>query len=153
MPEDHRKLLIVEDDPGLQSQMRWCFDSYDVVVVANREKAIAELRRCEPAVVVLDLGLPPDAEGVTEGMNTLRDVLNLAPRTKIIVVTGNDDASNPIKAVGIGAYDYYQKPIDPDTLNLVVQRAFRIHELELENERLHARTAESPLTGVINTPR
>jgi len=119
------KLLIVEDDPGLQSQMRWCFDAYDVGVVDTREMAIAEIRRREPPVVILDLGLPPDAEGTTEGVAALDEILSLAPYTKVIVVTGNDDKQNSVKSIGLGAYDFYQKPIDPDLLNLVVQRAGR----------------------------
>jgi two-component system NtrC family response regulator len=147
--EQDRKLLIIEDDPGLQSQMRWCFDAYDVGVVDTREMAIAELRRREPSVVILDLGLPPDAEGTTEGVAALDEILSLAPNTKVIVVTGNDDKQNSVKSIGLGAYDFYQKPIDPDLLNLVVQRAFRIYELEQENRRLQSKNGSSMLDGII----
>ena len=149
MAEMDRKLLIIEDDPGLQSQMRWCFDAYDVGVVDTREMAIAELRRREPSVVILDLGLPPDAEGTTEGVAALEEILNLAPNTKVIVVTGNDDKQNSVKSIGLGAYDFYQKPIDPDLLNLVVQRAFRIYELEEENKLLQRRNGSTMLEGII----
>jgi len=147
--EQDRKLLIIEDDPGLQSQMRWCFDAYDVGVVDTREMAIAEIRRREPPVVILDLGLPPDAEGTTEGVAALDEILSLAPYTKIIVVTGNDDKQNSVRSIGQGAYDFYQKPIDPDLLNLVVQRAFRIYELEEENKLLQRKNGSTMLEGII----
>jgi two-component system NtrC family response regulator len=147
--EHERKLLIVEDDPGLQSQMRWCFDAYDVGVVDTREMAIAEIRRNEPPVVILDLGLPPDAEGTTEGVAALDEILSLAPYTKVIVVTGNDDKQNSVKSIGLGAYDFYQKPIDPDLLNLVVQRAFRVYELEEENKLLQRKNGSTMLEGII----
>jgi two-component system NtrC family response regulator len=147
--EPTRKLLIVEDDPGIQSQLRWCFDEYEVLAATNREAAISELRRHEPAVVLQDLGLPPDEEGTEEGFATLREILGLAPYTKVVVVTGHGDQNNAVKAVGLGAYDFYQKPVDVDTLQLIVQRAYRIHALEAENRRLLEALATSPLDGVI----
>src|SRR5512138_827032 len=100
MAEDKPTLLIVEDDPGLQRQLKWCFDEYEVITVADRAAAIAAVRRFEPAVVLQDLGLPPDAEGVSEGMQTLLETLKLAPTTKVIVVTGQLDKRNAVKAVG-----------------------------------------------------
>jgi len=144
-----RKLLIVEDDPGIQSQLRWCFGDYEVIAATDRTEAINELRRHEPGVVLQDLGLPPDDEGVGEGFATLRDILTLAPFTKVIVVTGHGDQSNALKAVGLGAYDFYQKPVDVDTLQLLVQRAYQIHALEAENRRLVTALGTSPLAGVI----
>jgi len=144
-----RKLLIVEDDRGLQKQLKWCFDGYDVVFAEDRESALGELRRHQPAVVLQDLGLPPDAEGVSEGFATLQGILQTRPGTKVIVVTGNENRDNALKAVGFGAYDFYQKPIDVDVLQLLVERAFKLHELEAENRRLTQAQARSPLEGVI----
>jgi len=144
-----RKLLIVEDDPGLQSQLKWCFEDYEVLTAENRSDAIAELRRHEPAVVLQDLGLPPDAEGVSEGMATLEEIVSLAPHTKVIVVTGHGDQENAVKAVGLGAYDFYQKPVDTDTLRLLVDRAFHIYELEAQNRRLMSEEGVSPLDGIV----
>jgi two-component system NtrC family response regulator len=144
-----RKLLIVEDDPGIQSQLRWCFEDYEVLVAGDRTAAIAELRRHEPAVVLQDLGLPPDEGGVDEGFATVREIMSLAPFTKVIVVTGNGDQGNAVRAVGLGAYDFYQKPVDVDTLQLIVKRAYHIAELEAENRRLHEFVGASPLDGVI----
>jgi two-component system, NtrC family, response regulator len=146
-----KKLLIVEDDPGLQSQLRWCFDGYEVIAAEDRSNALAQLRRHEPAVVLQDLGLPPDPTGVSEGLATLADILEMAPHTKIIVITGNDDRENAVKAVGLGAYDFYQKPIDTDILSMVVQRAYRMYELEEENRRLMRQQSTSPLEGIIAT--
>ena len=149
MSEDSRKLLIVEDDPGLLSQLKWCFEGYDVVTAEDRAGAINELRRHEPLVVLQDLGLPPNPEGVDEGLATLQEILRLAPHTKIIVVTGHGDQQNALKSVALGAYDFYQKPVDTDTLQLLVDRAFNIGELEAENRRLQSLASDSPLDGVI----
>ena len=149
MSEHARKLLIVEDDPGLLSQLKWCFEGYDVYTAENREQAIAELRRHEPTVILQDLGLPPKPEGVEEGLATLAETLKLAPHTKVIVVTGNGDQENALTAIAQGAYDFYEKPVDTDTLKLLVDRAFNISELERENRRLQSQVNESPLDGIV----
>src|SRR5690606_30865436 len=142
--------LIVEDDPGIQSQLRWCFEDYEVIAATDRASAIAELRRHEPGVVLQDLGLPPDPEGVEEGFATLKEILTLAPFTKVVVVTGHGDQQNAVKAVGLGAYDFYQKPVDVDTLQLIVKRAYHIYDLEAENRRLsEAARGASVLNGII----
>jgi Response regulator containing CheY-like receiver, AAA-type ATPase, and DNA-binding domains len=130
--------------------MRWCFDeSTEVTVADDRDSALAALRRHEPQVVTLDLGLPPDPGGATEGFRLLEDILTLASNTKIIVVTGREDNENAVKAVGMGASDFYQKPLDGDILNFVVNRAFRLHALERENEELSAARNGARLKGII----
>ena len=145
-----KHLLIVEDDPGLQSQMRWCFsEDIEVSVVADRTSALAILRRLEPQVVTLDLGLPPDPGGATEGFALLEDILKLAPATKVIVVTGREDRENAIKAIGMGASDFYQKPLDADILTFVVNRAFRLAELEKENSELTSGSTYSNIKGIV----
>lgn len=141
--------MIVEDDPGLQSQMRWCFEDTDVFVASDRDAALSILRREEPQVVTLDLGLPPDPGGSTEGFQTLQDILRLAPNTKVIVVTGREEKENAVKAVGLGACDFFQKPLDADILSFIVNRAFRMHELEKENQELSTGNSSSNLAGVI----
>lgn len=146
-----QKILVVEDDPGLQSQMRWCFDGYEVLIAGHREEAIVLLRRHEPAVVLLDLGLPPDPENASEGLAALEEILNLAPSTKVIVVTGNDERENAVKAIAKGAYDFYQKPVDPEVLALIVQRAYHLYELEQENRQLIQRAGASAIDGIIAT--
>jgi two-component system NtrC family response regulator len=145
------KLLIVEDDPGLQKQLKWCFDSYEVLPAGSRSEAIALMRRHEPKVVLQDLGLPPDPDGVTEGMATLQELLQLEPRAKIIVITGRADRESAVRAVGLGAWDFYSKPVDTDVLKLIVQRAFHIADLEAENLRLRTVASASPLEGIIAT--
>lgn len=145
----NKKLLIVEDDPGLQSQMRWCFEDIEVMVASDREQAIAELRRSEPQVVTLDLGLPPDPGGSSEGFKTLTEILRLAPNTKVIVVTGREEKQNAVTAIGLGASDFFQKPIDGDILSFIVERSFHIWQLEQENFALNQGQAQSPLNGVI----
>ena len=149
MSDNARKLLIVEDDPGLLNQLKWCFEDYEVFTAEDREQAIVELRRHEPVVVLQDLGLPPNPEGVEEGFATLKETLRLAPHTKVIVVTGNGDQENALTAVAQGAYDFYEKPVDTDTLKLLVDRAFNISELENENRRLTNKVNESPLDGIV----
>jgi two-component system NtrC family response regulator len=142
-------LLIVEDDPGLQSQLRWSFDQYKVLVADDKDSALAAVKRHEPSVVTLDLGLPPDPGGTSQGIATLNEILSMAPQTKVIVITGNDDQQNAVKCVGLGAYDFYQKPIDPSILAFVVNRAFRLCALEEENRRLQRVHITNPLEGII----
>jgi len=144
-----KRLLIVEDDPGLQSQMRWCFEDTEVFIADDKESALSQLRRVEPQVVTLDLGLPPDPGGATEGFAILQEILTLAPMTKIIVVTGREDRENAVKSIGMGACDFYQKPLDADILSFVVNRAFRLFELEMENRELSETKSTSRLKGVI----
>lgn len=146
--DPEKTLLIVEDDTGLQSQLRWHFDQYNVVVAGDRESAIAAIRQFEPAVVLQDLGLPPDEEGVEEGFRTVQEIMRLAPATKIIVVTGNHDYENAVRSVALGAYDFYQKPINTETLDLIVQRAYNIYHLEDQHRRLQEQK-QSPLAGLI----
>jgi two-component system NtrC family response regulator len=127
------KILVVDDDLGIQKQLKWALSGVEVVFAADRPSAITQLRRFEPSVVTLDLGLPPDPANASEGLLALKEILNLAPNTKVIVVTGNDDKENALKAIALGAYDYYQKPIDSDTINLIIQRASKLAHLEREN--------------------
>lgn len=130
------KILVVDDDLGIQKQLKWSFSGYEVIFAEDRTSAIAQLRRYEPKVVTLDLGLPPDPSNATEGLATLEEILALAPQTKVIVVTGNNDKKNALKAVNLGAYDFYQKPIDSDTIQILVSRAINLFDLELENRHL-----------------
>jgi two-component system, NtrC family, response regulator len=149
--ETNKHLLVVEDDPGLQSQLRWCFDGYEVAVAGDRSDAIALMRRHQPGVVLLDLGLPPDPGGVSEGHATLKEILSISPETKIIVVTGDNDRANAVKSIGLGAYDFYQKPVDSEILALIVDRAYSVYELESENRRLQLHHEDMPLSGIIAT--
>lgn len=142
-------LLVVEDDKGLQSQLRWAFDGYEVIIAGDRSEAIAALRRFEPGVVLLDLGLPPDPGGVTEGMATLKEILSLSPKTKVIIVTGDNDHANAVKAIANGAYDFHQKPADPELLSLLVDRAQHVYELELEHEMRQQADENMPLRDII----
>jgi two-component system NtrC family response regulator len=131
-------LLVVEDDEGLQRQLKWAYDGYQVVAAHNRAEAIEALRLHEPAVVTLDLGLPPDPDGTSEGFATLTEMRSLKPDTKIIVASGHGARESALKAIALGAYDFYRKPIDIDELGLIVARAFHLHEIETENRRLEA---------------
>lgn len=130
------KILVVDDDLGIQKQLKWSFTGYEVVFAEDRTSAIAQLRRFEPKVVTLDLGLPPDPTNASEGIATLEEILALAPQTKVIVVTGNNDKANALKAINLGAYDFYQKPIDSDTIQILVGRAINLFNLEMENRHL-----------------
>jgi two-component system NtrC family response regulator len=145
------KLLVVEDDPGLQRQFKWCFDAYEVLIAEDRASALAALRRHEPAVVLQDLGLPPDPQGVEEGFTTLQEILRAAPHTKVIVVTGQLDRDSAVRAIGLGASDFYQKPVDTDILRLVVDRAFYVHGLEARNRLIASLHVAEPIPGIIAT--
>lgn len=149
MERTTRKLLVIEDDPGLQTQLRWCFENYEVIIAGDRDAALAELDQHQPPVVTLDLGLPPEADGTSVGFGLLEEILLKAPHTKVIVVTGNNDREHATRSVAMGAYDFFYKPIDADMLGLIVNRAYRLYELEEENRRLSTRQTESPLEGVI----
>ena len=136
MNDKTRPLLIVEDDPALQKQMRWAFDQFETLVAADRAAAMAHVRRQAPPVVTMDLGLPPDPDSVSEGFRLLDEILGAAPDTKVIVLTGQHDRDNALRAIGAGAYDFFAKPFEPDLLRLTIDRAFRLHDLQLENRRL-----------------
>ena len=145
-----KKLLIVEDDVGIQKQLRWAFEEYETQVANNKAEALDYVSEHYPAVVTLDLGLPPDADGASEGLATLEGILELSPLTKVIMVTGNHDRDNAIISIHKGAYDFYQKPIDIDTLKITLQRAFHVYELEQEYKQLtQLKPQQSTLPGVI----
>jgi two-component system NtrC family response regulator len=148
-PDELPRLLIVEDDPGLQKQLKWSLDGFELTIVGSREEALAALRRLEPPVVLQDLGLPPDPEGIAEGLECLSQILALAPATKVIVVTGNADRAGALEAVRRGAYDFYQKPVDLEVLKLILARAFNMAALEAENRRLASAVHASPIEGII----
>ena len=151
MSEHKPILLVVEDDPGLQKQIRWSLENYDVQLAADRESALNQIRRFEPAVVLLDLGLPPFPDSAEEGLATLQQIVMLAPATKIIVVTGNQDRANAVKAINHGAYDFYQKPFDPQILGMIIARAFRVHALEQENRALQQRQPDEAMQGIVTS--
>ena len=149
MSERKPQLLIVEDDPALQNQMKWAFDQYESVTAADRESALTQLRRFQPAVVTMDLGLPPRPDDPSEGFQLLQDMLGAAPDTKVIVLTGQNDHDNALKAIALGAYDFYSKPFQPEVLALIIERAFRLHELQTENKRLQSAQRQGPLGGIL----
>lgn len=150
MTQNKKNLLIIEDDIGLQKQLRWSFDAYEILTAGDRQSALAQVRRYEPAVVTMDLGLPPDPDGASEGMATLKEILALAPDTKLIVLTGNQNHTNAVQAIGMGAYDFHQKPFDPEVLGLVIERAFYLHALQKENRSLLQAHEDSPMSGIIS---
>ena len=149
--ENNKKILIVEDDPGLQTQMKWSFEDFEIFIAGDKETALTILLKERPPVVTVDLGLPPDPEGTTEGLATVEEILRRAPNTKVIVVSGNDDRNNAVQAVASGAYDFYQKPIDSELLNQIVTRAYHVFELEEENRRLAMEHVDVPMEGMITS--
>jgi len=142
MAEKKPTLLVIEDDEGLQAQLKWAYDDFEVVIAGDRDCAIAALRSEAPAVVTLDLGLPPDPDGTTEGFAVLDAIMELKPDTKVIVASGHGARESALQAIERGAYDFYQKPVDIDALGLIVRRAFNLHEIEDENRRLVANASE-----------
>lgn len=148
--EKLRPLLIVEDDPSLQKQIRWAFDQYETLTAGDRESALVQVRRHQPPVVTMDLGLPPDADSVSEGFKLLEEILAIAPETKVIVLTGQNDRSNALRAVGLGAYDFFAKPFEVDMLGLTIERAYRLYDLQQENCRLQLMHQPDVLSGLIS---
>jgi two-component system NtrC family response regulator len=143
-PRDRKpKILVVEDDPGLQAQLKWAYDDFEVIIVGDRPSALAALRAEEPVVVTLDLGLPPDPDGTSEGFALLNEILSVKPDTKVIVASGHGARESALRAIDGGAYDFYQKPVDIEQLGLIVRRAINLHRIEEENRRLATRAGDS----------
>ncbi|MCA0904442.1 PEP-CTERM-box response regulator transcription factor [Qipengyuania aquimaris] len=142
MAEDKRKLLVVEDDEGLQAQLKWAYEDYEVLIAGNRDQALALLRSEEPAVVTLDLGLPPDPDGTSEGFAVLDAIMEMKPDTKVVVASGHGARESALQAIERGAYDFYQKPVDIEQLGMIVDRAHRLHTIEAENRRLAEKVGE-----------
>jgi two-component system NtrC family response regulator len=142
-------LLIVEDDLALQKQIKWTLDRFESVTASDRETALLQFRRHQPAVVTMDLGLPPDPDSVSEGFKLLEQMLDIDPTVKVIVLTGQNDQANALRAVSIGAYDFLAKPFDPDVLTLTIDRAYRLAELQAENRRLQSLQHPDALGGLI----
>jgi two-component system NtrC family response regulator len=143
------KLLIVEDDEGLCSQYRWAFPACDVLLAHSRPQAVALVKKERPPIAIMDLGLPPDPDGVSEGFATLDEVQNIAPETKVIIVTGNGERKNALKAVAAGAYDFCEKPVEIEVLRTIIERGLNLHRLEAENRRLAAMPARSPIDRIV----
>jgi two-component system NtrC family response regulator len=139
MIEAKPKLLIVEDDAGLQAQLKWAYEDFEIVVAGDRASALAAMRAESPAVVTLDLGLPPDPDGTSEGFAVLDEIMALKPDTKVIVATGHGAKESALQAIARGAYDFYAKPVDIVALGLIVRRAWQLHQIESENRRLAAK--------------
>jgi two-component system, NtrC family, response regulator len=142
-------LLIVEDDLALQKQIKWSLDRFESVVADDLISAVLQFRRHRPAVVTMDLGLPPDGDSVSEGFKCLDRLLELDPNVKVIVLTGQNDQSNALRAIRMGAYDFLSKPVDPDVLGLTVERAYRLYELQRENQRLQSMQQTETMAGLI----
>ncbi|HEU4922768.1 MAG TPA: PEP-CTERM-box response regulator transcription factor [Burkholderiales bacterium] len=149
MIDTRSPLLIVEDDPALQKQMTWAFEQYAPVSASDRESALAQIRRHQPAVVTMDLGLPPQPGEPTEGFRLLEAILSDAPDTKVIVLTGQNEHANALKAIALGAYDFYPKPFEPELLALTIERAYRLFELQAENKRLQSSRRAGPLADIL----
>jgi two-component system NtrC family response regulator len=144
-----RHVLIVEDDLALQKQIKWSMDRFESITASDRESALVLMRRYGPGVVTMDLGLPPDADSVSEGFKLLEQILAMEPDTKVIVLTGQNDQANALRAVAMGAYDFFAKPFEPELLNLTVERAFRMFELQKENRRLRELRQPDAMAGLI----
>ena len=147
--ERTRPLLIVEDDLALQKQIKWSLDRFESITASDRASALQQLRKNTPAVVTMDLGLPPDADSVSEGFKLLQEILTFDPDIKVIVLTGQNDQANALRAVGMGAYDFFAKPFEPELLNLTVERAFRLFELQAENRRLQTLHQPDAMSGLM----
>ena len=143
------KLLIVEDDEGLCSQYRWAFPAYDVLMANARPQAIALVKKENPPVAIMDLGLPPDPDGVSEGFAILAEIQAIAPKTKMIVVTGNGERRNALKAIASGAYDFCEKPVEIELLRTIIERALNLYRLEEENRALAATPQRSPIERIV----
>jgi two-component system NtrC family response regulator len=140
-------ILLVEDDNGLSRQMQWALEPYEAIPAGTAPEAVRQFERSMP-IVILDLGLPPDRDGASEGLKVLDAILNKAPETKVIILSGNSDHAVALSAVERGAFDFISKPVEIDVLKLIVQRAMRMYELEREN-RILRQSADQRLPGIV----
>lgn len=131
------KILIIEDDEPIRTQMKWALvQDYDLFLAKDGVEAMQIVRKEAPQLVTLDLGLPPTPEDTVEGIRVLEQILDFAPSTKIVVVTGNPDKSAALKAISLGAHDYFTKPIDLNELKAILKRSVYVHSLEMECQNL-----------------
>jgi two-component system, NtrC family, response regulator len=144
-----RNILVVEDDDGLRRQYGWALKEFEVASAATREEAIARMQELLPDVAIVDLGLPPDPDGASEGLAVLEAANRISPETKVIIATGNEDRSHALRAISLGAYDFFQKPVDIEVLRIIIERAFRLHDVESENRRLASLPGRSPIDNII----
>ncbi|HUZ73958.1 MAG TPA: PEP-CTERM-box response regulator transcription factor [Stellaceae bacterium] len=151
MANNKRRMLILEDDEGLRRQYRWALSEHELLLASTRDEALAMARATPPAVAIVDLGLPPDPDGASEGLAALEALRLLSPDTKVIIATGNENREHALRSIALGAYDFFQKPVDIDLLRLIVERAFRLYELETENRSLAEAAPRSPIDGVLGT--
>jgi two-component system NtrC family response regulator len=151
MSEDRTKLLVIEDDESALRQLRWTFDEYEVLTACDRASALEQLRAERVPVVLLDLGLPPDSEGASEGLAALAEIRDLAPETRVVVVTGREEREHALAAIDLGAHDFYQKPVDAQEIRLIVARAVHLHGLREERSSQSLAGDEEPLPGIIGT--
>ena len=145
------QLLVIEDDPGLQAQLKWAYEDFEVLLASDRAQAMAALRAEEPAVVTLDLGLPPDPDGTSEGFAVLDEIMAIKPDTKVIVASGHGARESALQAIAKGAYDFYQKPVDIDAIGLIVRRALSLHRIEQENRQLASKATGDRVLGRLIT--
>jgi len=150
--ERKKKLLIVDDDEDLRTQMKWALaQDYEVLLAEDRKSAAVVMRKEKPAVVTLDLGLPPNPAGVEEGFSVLDDILNDDSHVKVLIITGRGEKEHALRAVEKGAYDFFYKPIELDELRVVLRRAFYLVELERERQALQQRLSGESFEGMLGT--
>ncbi|NOS82074.1 MAG: PEP-CTERM-box response regulator transcription factor [Nitrospira sp.] len=146
----HPVMLLVDDDPEIRDQMKWAFAAdYELLEASDRSTALAHVREVMPRLVLLDLGLPPDPDGASEGLAILRGILEVNPVAKVIVVTGNSDRANALAAIAQGAYDFIEKPVQLDVLKILLQRAIYLANVEQENRALLDRAGHNELEGLV----
>ena len=147
-------LLLVDDDEEIRTQMRWALTAeYEVLQAGDRASALESFRAARPAVVLLDLGLPPHPNAPDEGLAVLSELLALDHLAKIVVITGQGEKGNALQAVGAGAYDFLTKPVDMDDLKLLLARCFHVAQLEREYRELQHRLPDDAFEGMLGTSR
>ncbi len=146
------KILIIDDDEEIRTQMKWAVAAdYEVSLAGDREEAIARFREHRPQVALLDLGLPPSPNDTGEGMATLAALLTMDRGAKIIIISGQSDRENAVRAIGAGAYDFLNKPIDAEQLRLLLQRCVFVSELERDYRQLQDEERPGMFEGILGS--
>jgi two-component system, NtrC family, response regulator len=149
---DKTKILIIDDEEDIRTQMKWALSTdYDVLEAGDRASALPIFDENQPALVTLDLGLPPRSQEVEEGFLLLGEILQRDGGTKVIVITGREERQHALDAIAQGAYDYFSKPIEIEELKITLRRALHVHQLEKEHKELQGLVSDDSFEGLLGT--
>lgn len=146
------KLLIVDDDEEIRVQMKWALaKDYEIALAGDRASAVETFNAARPPVVLLDLGLPPHPAAPDEGLQALSDLLAIDGNVKVVIVSGQGEKVNALRAIGAGAYDFLNKPVEMEELKFLLRRCYHVAGLEREHREMQQRLTGESFEGMLGT--